>query len=410
MSFYTSLSGLRGAQTDLSVTSNNIANVGTLGFKRSRASFGDIMPPSPSSAGLGTRVRGIVQQFTPGGYETSARSLDLAITGRGFFMTRDSATGGVTSFTRNGSLGIDTNRYLTDSGGQFVQVTPPGSDVGGVPSLGSATSLQLPTTAGNERATSRIGIDFTLPSTAPVPSVTPFDPANASSYNHQQVTTLYDAGGNAVSASLFFVRQPDVDGRPQWQMNVVADGQTATATPVTLDFGADGNLTSPLGAIQLDAITPTSGAAPFAPQLQIGNATSLATGSFTVRNLTQDGVGIARFADMAIALDGTVSASFSDGSSRVLGRLLVADFTNPAGLKQLGDTRWQASADSGDPLAGIAGVSGFGDIRSGLLERSNVELTEELVALIAAQRNFQANAKAIDAANQLSQTVINLRS
>jgi flagellar hook protein FlgE len=224
------------------------------------------------------------------------------------------------------------------------------------------------------------------------------------------LTTLYDAGGNAVSASLFFVRQPDVDGRPQWQMSVVADGQNATATPVTLDFGADGNLTSPLGAIQLDAITPSSGAAAFAPQLQIGSATSLATGSFTVRNLTHDGVAIARFADMAIGLDGTVSASFSDGSSRVLGRLLVADFTNPAGLKQLGDSRWQASADSGDPLAGIAGISGFGDVRSGLLERSNVELTEELVALIAAQRNFQANAKAIDAANQLSQTIINLRS
>src|SRR5438128_9010920 len=109
MSFYTSLSGLRAAQTDLSVTSNNIANVGSIGFKRSRAQFGDIMPPSKTTAGIGTHLKGIDQQFTQGNFETSTRELDLAINGTGFFITRD-ATGGETQFTRDGSLSIDQNR------------------------------------------------------------------------------------------------------------------------------------------------------------------------------------------------------------------------------------------------------------------------------------------------------------
>src|SRR5262245_24130862 len=145
MSFYTSLSGLRGAQTDLSTISNNIANVGSIGFKKSRAQFGDIMPASSTTAGQGTRLRGIEQQFTQGGFEASARDLDIALGGSGFFVTRDSLTGGTTYFSRNGSLSVDGQRYLTDSNGGFVQVLPVDAEGNTTANgLDASRNIQLP--------------------------------------------------------------------------------------------------------------------------------------------------------------------------------------------------------------------------------------------------------------------------
>ncbi len=269
MSFYTSLSGLRGAQTDLSVISNNVANVGSVGFKRSRAQFGDIMPPSTSTAGQGTRLKGIAQQFSQGGFETSARDLDMAISGQGFFVTRDALADGRTSFTRNGSMQINGERYLTDSMGGFVQGLP------------------------------------------------------------------VDADGNPTAVSL------------------------AAATPIQL------------------------------PETNAGGS---------------------RLSDVSINDEGLVTASFADGSTQPLAKLLIANFPNPEGLKQQGDARWAVTGESGAVIAGTAGGDGFGRIQTGALERANVDITEELVALIAAQRNFQANAKAIETANTMSSAVINMRS
>ena len=156
MSFYTSLSGLRGAQTDLSTISNNIANVGSIGFKRSRAQFGDIMPASSTTAGQGTRLKGIEQEFTQGGFDTSARDLDLAISGTGFFVTRDALTGGTTYFSRNGSLSVDGQRYLTDSNGGYIQVLPVDAE-GNVTATGldASRNIQLPLTSGTPRQTKR---------------------------------------------------------------------------------------------------------------------------------------------------------------------------------------------------------------------------------------------------------------
>jgi len=269
MSLYTSLSGLRAAQTDLSVTSNNIANVGSIGFKRSRASFGDIMPPSSTSAGIGTRLKGIEQQFSQGNLETSSRELDLAINGTGFFVTRDTAAGGQTLFTRDGSMKITADRYLTDSTGAFVQVLP------------------------------------------------------------------VNAAGNATATDLASARSLQV---------------------------------------------PAANAAG------------------------------ARLSDLSISQEGLITASFADGSLRPLGRFAIGNFANPEGLRQEGDARWSASGDSGVPTVGIAGGEGVGSIQTGALERANVDITEELVSLIAAQRNFQANAKAIETANAMTQAVTNLRS
>ena len=430
MSFYTSLSGLRGAQTDLSTISNNIANVGSYGFKRSRAEFGDIMPASSKTAGQGVRLKGIQQQFTQGGFEASARELDLAISGPGFFVTRNSLEGGPTYFTRNGSLAIDADRYLVDSNGAYVQVMP--ADANGnvaSASLGSATALQLPLTSGTPRATGLMNVSATLPSTADKPSDRPvysasnpyaFDRLDPNSYNYSQQTTVYDSEGSAIPAMLYFVRTGSVgdgDAADTWDVHLFVGNEEAStvtgstpATPVELAFDATGALTSPAGATAFGDVFPTGASAPLAISLDFGAATTQATAAFSVASLEQDGIASARLNDVSIGDDGNITATFSDGSTQVLGQLLLANFANPAGLRQQGDGRWTVTGESGIAQVGAAGGEGFGRIQSGTLERANVDITEELVSLISAQRNFQANAKAIETANAMTQSIMNLRS
>jgi flagellar hook protein FlgE len=169
-------------------------------------------------------------------------------------------------------------------------------------------------------------------------------------------------------------------------------------------------LTSPTGAVALDQLMPPGASSPLDISLTFSAGTQVNGGAFTVSGITQDGISPAALSDFSIGSDGLITANFADGTTQFLGRLALAEFTNPDGLKRQGDARWTATNDSGVPLLGTAGEAGLGDIRTGMLEQANVDLTEELVALISAQRNFQANAKALDTANQMTQSVINLRS
>jgi flagellar hook protein FlgE len=430
MSFYTSLSGLRGAQTELGTISNNIANVGAIGFKRSRTFFGDIMPASSTTAGQGTRLKSIEQQFTQGGFETSARDLDLAISGSGFFVTRDALNGGTTYFSRNGNLSVDAQRYLVDGNGGYVQVLPVDAD-GNVTASGLAASqnIQLPLTSGIPRATSLMTLSANLPITADKPSARAvygstnpygFDRLDPNSYNYSQQQTVFDSEGNAQSATLYFVRTGSIaagDTTDTWDVHMFIGDEEASANPssttpepVSLSFDNTGAITSPTGPTSFSSVFPSGASAPLAITLDFGAATRQAAGAFSVGAITQDGIASAKLSDVSIGEDGLVTASFSDGTTQALGKLLVANFSNPAGLRQRGDGRWTVTGNSGDAIVGEAGSDAFGRIQSGALERANVDITEELVALIAAQRNFQANAKAIETANSMDQSIINLRS
>ena len=423
MSFYTSLSGLRGAQTDLATTANNIANVGSVGFKRSRAQFGDIKPASTTTAGQGVRLKGIEQQFTQGGFETSARELDLAISGSGFFVTRDDLTGGSTYFTRNGSVAIDAQRYLVDSNGAYVQVLPVDAE-GNVTAttLAAARALQLPERSGTPRATSLVNLSATLPGNADKPadrgmysatSPWAFDRLDPNSYNYSQQTTVYDSDGSAVPATLYFVRTGSVadgDAADTWDVHTFLGNEDATPTPITLTFDATGAITSPTGPQALATVQPSGASAPLAISLDFGTATAQTTGAFDIASLAQDGVSAAKLNDLSVSETGLVTATFADGTTQALGAIVLANFANPTGLRQQGDARWTVTGDSGPAIIGTAGGEGFGRIQSGTLERANVDITEELVSLISAQRNFQANAKAIETANAMTQSIMNLRS
>lgn len=270
MSFYTSLNGLKNAQTDLGVIAHNIANVETNGFKKGSTQFADIVAGSAQSdprmiKGIGATLEGITQNFALGPVEQTGGSLDIAITGDGFFAMR-SAESGNTVYTRNGAFGVDEAGFITDGGVNRLQLLP--VDASGV-----------------------------------VTSTTP------------------------------------------------ADAQ----------------------------IAPTNAAG-------------------------------AEYVGVVVGQDGLVSASYADGNTEAIGSVALASFITPTGLKQVGSSNWEATGISGAANFGSPGAGQYGSLLAGALERSNVDIAEELVGLITAQRNFQANAKAIDTATQISQTIMNLRS
>jgi flagellar hook protein FlgE len=436
MSFYTSLSGLKGAQSDLSVISNNVANVGSIGFKKSRAEFGDLISASPlqsgTVAGQGTRLKEISQQFTQGGFQTSDRALDLAISGQGFFVTK---TGAQLSYTRNGAFSLDGDRYLVDSNGAYVQVLPvDSSGVLSASGLSSASNLQIPQTAGAPVATSAIQLGVTLPSNAELPAkrvnysaANPykFDRFDSNSYNYSTSTTVYDAAGNPQQATLYYVRTsvPDATATPPvttstWDVHMFIGDQEASsngsttppAVPLTLTFDNSGNLQSPSGTTQFSPVLPAGSGAPIAIALTYdAQNTHQASSTFTPGTLTQNGKAAGQLTNVSVDGNGLVAATFSDGTTKKLGAIMIANFPNTNGLRQLGDSRWGQSGLSGEPIISQAGSGSAGTIQSGALEEANVDITEELVSLISAQRNFSANAKAIETANTMTDTITNLR-
>ena len=219
MSFYTALTGLNGSQADIAATSNNIANVGTTGFKRSRAEFGDIFATSPlqnssSSIGSGSILKGVKQQFTQGNIAASLNALDLAISGQGFFALKPSLTSSQVVYTRNGSFNVDNNRNVVDSTGQFLLTYPVNED-GSVTSktINDAVPLQLPVTSGDPKATSNIDLAINLPADAPVITDHPkfadgyqFSTSDPESFTNSTSLTIFDDLGNPTIATVYFIK------------------------------------------------------------------------------------------------------------------------------------------------------------------------------------------------------------
>lgn len=430
MAFYTSISGLSGAQTELSTIANNIANVGTNGFKRSRVSFGDIISGSPLQnpnrvIGSGTAVRNVAQQFQQGPIETSDSALDMAVSGQGFFAVKGGPGDSVTSFTRNGAFSVDVDRNIVDASGRKLQLFPTTTD-GSIltTDMASTISARLPLTSGAPLATSSIQLAVNLPADAPIipnkPIYTPlnpyvFDPADPSTFNVSTSVTVYDSLGNPLAANIYYVKtsSPTVpDPTHKWTAHIVVGGtelNVGGTAGIPMEFDTAGVLTSPTTPFVFDSFTPNSGGQQMALSVDHGIATTQQSGPFTRTSIEQDGFASGQLESITVDSRGTMRASFSNGEVQTLGKVAVANFSNPQGLKQIGDANWVPTPLSGAAITGEAGSNGIGTILSGSLERSNVDLTIELVGLIAAQRNFQANAKAMETDSTLLQTMINLR-
>ncbi len=421
MSFYTALTGLNGAQTELSTIANNIANASTNGFKKSRVAFGDIITASPLQdpariIGSGTAVRSISQQFSQGAIATSDSALDLAISGQGFFAVKAPGGSGEVSFTRNGAFTVTADRYVVDGDGRRLQVyptTPDGSVL--TNALASTQNLKLPLTSGTPLASSAVKLAVNLPSTATV-ITTPFNPDDKTTYNSSTSVTLFDSLGNPLAAQVYYAKTAvpgpaPADALHHWTAHVVIGAtelQVGGVNGYPLTFDSTGVLTTPTAPVAFDSFTPGTTGAAMSLTLDQGTGTTQQSGPFAVITATQDGYTTGRLESVAVDKDGTVRTSFTNGEVQILGKVAMAQFSNPQGLKQIGNAAYAATPQAGAPITGEAGQNGLGGILSGSLEKSNVDLTEELVELIVAQRNFQANAKTIDTTSSLLTTIINI--
>jgi flagellar hook protein FlgE len=404
-SFEIALSGLTAASTDLDVTANNVANADTVGFKGSRAEFGDVFAAgavnlNTSQVGEGVRVATTAQQFTQGNISTSGSNLDLAISGDGFFTLQDPSNGIV--YTRNGEFSEDKNGNVVTATGAALQVYPP-TATGGF-NTGALTDLNLQTAQSTPLATSAGTVILNLPAGATPPTGGAFDPTNPATYNQSTSTTVYDSLGNSFPATFFFTQTATAG---LWNVNMTVNG-TLLPTTNTLQFSNTGAVTAPVGgALNFPGFTPPDGAAGMNMTFNFGQTTQFG-GGFGVSSIIQNGFATGQLSTVSIDPTGVVSAVYTNGRSTQLGQLALANFPDPQGLKQLGDTNWSETFASGTHISGTAGSAGFGSIQSGALEASNVDLTTQLVNMITAQRAFQANAQVITTANQLSQTVINI--
>lgn len=406
MSFKIALSGLTAASAELSVTANNIANANTTGFKQSRAEFADFFPQSSyglsqNAIGAGVRLERVAQQFTQGNVNFTDNALDLAISGEGFFTVSD---GGATLYTRAGEFGTNRDGYVVNASGHRLQVFPPNAGGAGF-DTSRTTDLRLSGADNPPAASGSVEGAFNLPANAVVPTVGTFDPDDAESYNQSTALTLFDSLGATHAASLYFIKTANPN---EWSMQVQIDG-TPVGPATTLQYSDTGTLVSPAGGqIALPAYTPANGSAPISLNLDIGASTQYGEG-FAVSRLSQDGFATGRLAGIDVGEGGVVQARYTNGQSAQIGQVAMANFPNPQGLQQVGATAWAQSFNSGSPVIGAAGTGNFGDVQSGALEASNVDLTAQLVNMIEAQRNFQANAQMISTSDQITQTVLNIR-
>ncbi|WP_242119123.1 flagellar hook protein FlgE [Sphingomonas lacusdianchii] len=424
MSFYTSLSGLKASQVDMASISHNLANVGTTGFKKSRAEFADVIASNLAVAptqmvGSGTVVKGNRQQFGEGNLVQSSSSLDIAIAGDGFFALKPDPNKQGLAFTRNGSLRVDANQFVTDAQGARLQVYPVDGNGNVIATTrASLTDLVLNGTSGKPKGTDEVTLGMNMNARSIVPSTTPFSRFDSSSYNEAISTTVYDGAGNPMTMTTYMVRTtaPNTDATnltSTWEAHSFVGDQAMTYgannTPsVTVQFNAAGELAT---AVEQDfnSFMPASGIAQQQIKLTIPTTTVSTTKPFKVSTQLQDGVEVGRLQGVTINEKGIVTASYSNGDTKPLGQVAIVNFSNAAGLRQMGNSNWQATGLSGDPTFASSGENGAGSLMSGMIEGSNVDITEELVGLIAAQRNFQANSKALDTSNQITRSILDLR-
>ncbi|UNK46808.1 flagellar hook protein FlgE [Arthrobacter sulfonylureivorans] len=391
-SLYSGISGLRSHQTMLDVTGNNIANVNTTGFKASSVQFQDTLSQmtqgaggpqaqaggtNPAQVGLGVQVAGISTNFTQGSSQATGKATDMMISGDGFFVT---TKGGEQLYTRAGAFELDSTGRLVSPDGAILQGWMAAN--GQIPVGGPVGPIDLsPEAISEAKATTEAEVSGNLPSEAAV--------------NDRLVrdVEIYTADGTRSTLSLTFQRTA-----AGWDVKHTNSANTEV-TIGQLEF-TDGKMT-----------LPTAPVAPFDADgidIDISALTGYA-GMTTVGFESQDGRAAGALESFTMANDGTLMGSFSNGQQAVVGRIALANFTNPGGLEKAGSSSYRATANSGQVELGTAGTGGLGTLAGGSLEMSNVDLSQEFTNLIVAQRGFQANARIITTSDEVLQELTNLK-
>ncbi|WP_223488334.1 flagellar hook protein FlgE [Pseudomonas sp. A-RE-19] len=436
MSFNIGLSGLYAANKQLDVTGNNIANVATTGFKSSRAEFEDVysatrLGTGSKTVGNGVRLANVSQQFGQGDVNNTGNVLDMGIQGNGFFILSDN---GSLSYTRAGAFKTDAENYVVDNNGNRLQGY--GVDANGKIINGVLTDLKIDTSSLKPNPTTKVDQTMNLNSAETTPTVAPFSPTDTNSYNKTISTKVYDSQGNEHTMDQYYVKT----GTNAWRVYTYMDGRSpanpATTPPVAITaditFNSDGSINTLTagagwtqtgntltmtgwvpGAVTNAATTPVTwgpnGSVAATGGIAFNMALTTSYNSPTARTAQyQDGYATGQISSLTIDTSGVMTANFSNQQTKAIGQVAVASFANEQGLQPVGGTRWKETFASG-----VAGVDApktgtLGSIVSNSLEESNVNLTNELVDLIKAQSNYQANAKTISTQSTIMQTIIQM--
>ncbi|ODV05384.1 MAG: flagellar hook protein FlgE [Rhodanobacter sp. SCN 68-63] len=401
MALNTALTGINAAQSDLNVIANNIANANTTGFKGSRAEFADVFAVTglnlnSTATGSGARLQDVAQQFAQGDIETTNNSLDLAISGNGFFVVND---GSGVQYTRAGDFKKSADDYVQTNNGARLQIYPP-NGLGGF-DTSTLTDLKLVSSQSNATATSQITMNSNLPASATVPA-TAFSTTDATSFNAATPVTVYDSQGGSHQATVYYVKT----ATNAWDAHLYVDGNNAGTQALTFD--TSGNLATPAGGnLTFNPVNLGNGSNPLALSVNVTNTTQFGT-DYSAGAINQNGFEAGTLSNIDIDSKGVVTAYYSNNQSTQLGQIAIANFSNVQGLRQVGETTWSASGDSGSAVMGAAGTGTFGDLQSGALESSNTsDTTAQLVNMIKAQRNYQANAQVLTTDNTLATALFN---
>ncbi len=412
MSFNIALSGLDATNTELSTISHNIANASTYGFKGARTEFSAVyngMQPG------GVEVASISQNFDENGSVTgTGRAMDLAINGNGFFVTKD--TMGQTLYTRSGVFSTDKDNNVIGNNGAKLQ----GYSVDANNTLlsGSIGNIEIATSSLMAKATDSLdfianfnaGADAINLVPAGDPSLDPLDPAydssavafspdDPNSFNSSYTSKTYDSLGNSHAVTQYFTKT----AANTWEVNVQVDGSSSTVATLPVTFNTDGTLLSPAG---YSISFPAAGADAMSIDISLQGSTQFGA-DFGVSTNNPNGYTSGELSGVRVENNGMVYATYTNGESQLQGQVVLANFANPQGLAKVTGTAWTQSYSSGSPTIGVPGTGILGDLTPGALEGSNVDLTGELVSLMTAQRNYQANAKTISTEDKLTQALFN---
>ena len=447
MSFNIGLSGLYAANKQLDVTGNNIANVATTGFKSSRAEFEDVysatkLGSGSKTTGSGVRLANVSQQFTQGDINNTGNVLDMGINGSGFFVLNNN---GSLSYTRAGTFKVDKEGFVTNTDGTS-RLQGYGVDANGKIVNGVLTDLRIDTSNLAPKATGLISSTINLNSTAAVIDQTvpanKFDPSKVETYTKPFSTPVYDSQGNKHVMDQYMVKT----GANTWDVYTLIDGRNPDGSlpaaptapiPSTMSFDSTGKLVqvstpvpptvpptipTPPAVISSDLKVTTwvpgtvtngtwtaNGASANPAGVTISMANTTQYNADSARSIpTQDGYATGQITNLTIDGSGVLLANFSNNQTKPIGQISLASFTNEQGLQPVGGTSWKETYASGIPGYDAPETGTLGSIASNSLEESNVNVTNELVDLIKAQSNYQANAKTISTQSTIMQTIIQM--
>ena len=436
-SLYAGVSGLQNHQLRMDVIGNNVANVNTTGFKKSRVNFQDMLSQmisgaarptdevggvNPKQVGLGMLISSIDTIHTQGSVQTTGNKTDLSIMGDGFFIVKD---GDREFYTRAGAFSIDEEGLLVNpANGRRVQGWA-AQTVAGEVSINTAsdlTDLIIPVYGKDmPRTTTEVIYRSNLDQRTEAPPL---------GEEHVSTMQIYDSLGNTHELRLTFSKIADVNN--QWQVAVTVDGADAiaelgggasTSNLFTINFDTQGRILSAVdsegdtidaGQLLVGIVYDIPGAEPLNFNLNLGtagefNGITQTADVTTTKSVEQNGYGLGYLVDFQIDQSGVITGVYSNGANRMLGQVALATFTNPGGLEKAGENTYVLSNNSGNPLIGPSGTEGKGKILSGTLEMSNVDLAEQFVDMIITQRGFQANSRTITTSDQMLQELLTLK-